>query len=75
MKEISSQNNFKVLSIPEEQVISVLEEGEVPQPQNETIEDVKGPTKPYLSTLVEGHSSTYAEMEKKETYGQFWLIR
>ena len=34
MKELSSQNNFEVLSIPKEQVLSVLEEGEVPQSQN-----------------------------------------
>ena len=31
MKVITSQNNFEVLSIPDDQVTSVLEEGEVPQ--------------------------------------------
>ena len=31
MKEITTQNNFEVLSIPEEQVPSTLEEGELPQ--------------------------------------------
>ena len=34
MKEITSQNNFEVLSNPEEQVLPVLEEGEVQQSQD-----------------------------------------
>ena len=29
MKEISSQNNFEVLSIPEDQVLLMIQEGEV----------------------------------------------
>ena len=33
MKEVTNQNNFDVMSIPEEQP-SVLEEGEVPQAQD-----------------------------------------
>ena len=38
MKEITTQNNFEVLSIPEEQVLSALEEGELPQSQVQTLE-------------------------------------
>ena len=34
MKEITNQKKFEVLSIPEEQVPSILEEGEVPQSQD-----------------------------------------
>ena len=34
MKEISSKNNFEVLSIPKNQVLLVLEEGETTQSQN-----------------------------------------
>ena len=60
MKELSSQNNFEVLNIPEEQVLSVLEEGEVPQPQSRTSEEDKGPVEPNLGTPTEVHSPTYA---------------
>ena len=71
MKEISSQNNFEVLSILEEQMLSVLEEGEVPQPQNQTSEEVKGPAEPNLGTPADGNSPTYTEMEKKRN---LWTI-
>ena len=75
MKEISSQNNFEVLSIPEEQVLSVLEEGDVPQSQNQASEEVNFLVELDLGTPADGHSPTYAEMEKKEAYGQLWFIR
>ena len=52
----------------------MLEEGKVPQPQNQTSEEDKGPAEPNIGTPVEGHSPTCAEMEKKETYGYFWLF-
>ena len=60
MKEPSSQNNFELLSIPEEQVLLVLEEGEVPQFQTQISEEVKSFVEPTLNTPVEGHSPTYA---------------
>ena len=66
MKEISSQNNFEVLSSPEEQVLSVLEEGEILQPQNQTREEVKDIAEPDHGTPTYGHSPTYAEMAKKK---------
>ena len=66
MKEPSTQNNFEVLSIPEEQVLTILEEGEVPQSQFQTNEEVKGPAKTDLNIPVEGHSPTFAEMAKKK---------
>ena len=56
-------------------MLLVLEEGEVPPTQNKTSDEVKGHDEQHLSTHMEGHSPTYAEMEKKETYGQLWLIR
>ena len=34
MKEIITQNNLEVMSIPEERVSSILEEGEVLRPQD-----------------------------------------
>ena len=74
MKEPMTQNNFEVLSIPRDQLISTLEEGEVPQTQIQTSEEVKG-HESKLNTPVEGHSPTYVEMEKKEIYGKFWLFR
>ena len=66
MKEPSSQNNFEVLSITEEQVLLVLEEGEIPQPQNQTSEEVKGPTETNIGSPVDGHSPTNAKMAKKK---------
>ena len=60
MKELMTQNIFEVLSIPEEQSLSALEEGEVPQTQIQTSEEVSGPVGPELNTPVEGHSPTYA---------------
>ena len=66
MKDPSTQNTFEVLNIPEKQVFTVLEEGEVPQTQIQTSEEVRDPAEPNLSTLVEGHSPTYAEMAKKK---------
>ena len=39
MKESMTQNNFEVLSIPEDQT---LQEGEVPQTQIQTSEEDKG---------------------------------
>ena len=71
MKEISPQNNFEVLSIPKEQGISVLEEGEVPQPHLHTKEEAKGMTEPDIGTPVEGNSPTYAKMVKKRN---MWTI-
>ena len=68
--EIQSQNNYEVLSIPEEQVLSVLEEGEVPTPHNQLSEEAIGSVEP-LSSPMEGHSPTYAEMEKKRN---LWTI-
>ena len=41
MKEITTQNNFKIQSISEEQVPSILEEGEVPQYQDPILEENK----------------------------------
>ena len=63
------------MSILEDQGLSALKEGEVPQPQNQTREEVKGPDETGLGSHVDGLSPTYAEMKKKETYGQFWFIR
>ena len=71
MKEPSSQNDFEVLSIPEEQVILVLEEGEFPQFPTQTSEEFRVPTKLDLNTPMEGHSPTYLEMEKKRN---LWTI-
>ena len=64
MKESMTQNNFEVLSIPEDQLFSTFEEGEVPQTQIQTSEEDKG-HESELNTPVEGHSPTYAEMAKK----------
>ena len=47
-------------------MLLVLEEGEIPQSQIQTSEEVRGPTEPDLSIPVEGHSPTYAEMAKKK---------
>ena len=55
-----TQNTFEVLSILEEQSILSIEEGEVPQTQIQTSEEVKGHVEPKLNNLVEGHSPTYA---------------
>ena len=71
MKEISSQNNFELLSVPEDQVPLVLEEVEFPQPQNQIREGVKQPVEPALGTHANGHSPTYADMKKRDTYEQF----
>ena len=62
MKESMTQNNFEVLSIPKDQT---LKEGEVPQTQIQTSEEDKG-YESEINTPVEGHSPTYAEMEKKK---------
>ena len=70
MTELSSQNNFEVLRIPEEQVISVLEEGEVPTPHNQLSEEAIGSVEP-LSSPAKGHSPTYAKMTKKRN---IWTI-
>ena len=52
------------MSIPKDQT---LEEGEVPQTQIQTSEEDKG-LESELNTPVEGHSPTYAEMEKKKKH-------
>ena len=65
MKEPSTQNNFAVLSIPEEQVLSVLKEGDVPISPFQLNEEVRSSPEPALKIPVEGHSPTYVEMEKK----------
>ena len=41
MTEITTQNNFEVLSITEEQVLSALKEGELPQSQVQIREENK----------------------------------
>ena len=69
MKEITTQNNFEVLSIPEEQVPSILEEGEVPLFQDHTQEENKELVESNQGSPADGHSPIYAEMEKKETHG------
>ena len=66
MKEISSQNNFEVLSIPGDQVPLVLEEGEINQSQNQTSEEVTGSVETDLTIPKEGHSPTYLDMAKKK---------
>ena len=53
MKESSSKNIFEVLSIPEEQLLTVLEEGEVPHSQIQSSEEVRGSAEPAVNTLVE----------------------
>ena len=55
IKELSSQNNFKVLSIPQDQVLWVLEEGEVPPSQNQASEEVKSLEEPDLGIQADGH--------------------
>ena len=62
LKELSTQNNFAVLSISEEQVLTVLEEGEVPLSPIQSNAEVRGSVEPTLNTPMEGHSSTYEEM-------------
>ena len=64
LKEPSTQNNFAVLSIPEEQVLSVLEEGEIPLSPIQLNEEVRSSPEPALKIPVEGHSPTYAKMAK-----------
>ena len=66
MKEITSQNNFEVLNNPKEQVLPVLEEGEVQQSQYLIREENKYSIEQDLGTPVGGSSPTYAEMEKKK---------
>ena len=60
LKEPSTQNNFAVLSIPEEQVFSVIKEGEVPLSPIQLNEEVRISPEPALKIPVEGNSSTYA---------------
>ena len=70
MKEIITQNNFDVLSIPEEQVPSILEEGQVPPSQDQIREENKELAESNQGSSANGHSPTYAKMEKKkETHG------
>ena len=69
MKEVTTQHNFDVMSIPEEQP-SVLEEGEVPQSQDQTREENRASAESNLGSPVDGHSPTYVEMEKKENHGK-----
>ena len=75
LKELSTQNNFAVLSIPEEQVLIVLEEGEVPLSPIQSNVEVSGSVEPTINTPVEGHSPTHAEMAKKkkpiDNFGSF----
>ena len=66
MKEITTQNNFEVLSIPEEQVPSTLEQGELPQSQDQSREENKEISKTNQGSLDDGLSPTYAEMEKRK---------
>ena len=58
MKEITTQNNFKVLSIPEEQEASILEEGEVPQYQDQIQEENKELDESNQGSPTDGHSPT-----------------
>ena len=60
MKDISTQNNFEILSIPKEQVPSSLEEGELPQSQDHIQEENKELTKSNQDSPIDGHSPTYA---------------
>ena len=71
MKEPMTQNNFEVLSIPEDQVLLVLEEGEITQSQNQTSEEVIGSVETDLTIPMEGHSPTYPDMAKKRN---LWTI-
>ena len=67
MKEITSQNNFEVLSNPEEQALPMIEEGEVQQSQDLIREENKDSTEHDLGSPIGGSiSPTYAEMEKKK---------
>ena len=66
MKEITTQNNYEVMSIPEEQVPSILEEGEVPQYQDQIREENKELAKSNQGSPLDGHSPTYAKMAKKK---------
>ena len=81
MKVITYQNKFEVLSIPDDQVTSVLKEVEVPQPalqrakgqvttvfeEGEVSHSSLQEERPSfaIGTPAEGSSPTYAEMEKK----------
>ena len=65
MKEISTQNNFEVLSTPDEQVPSSLEEGELPQFQVQR-EENKATSETFQGYSIDGLSPTYAEMAKKK---------
>ena len=58
------------MSILEEQVPSILEEGEVPQYQDQIREENKELAESNQGSPTDGHSPTYAKMEKKkETHG------
>ena len=71
MKEITTQNNFVVLSNPKEQVPSVLEEGEVPQSQDHIQEENKESTESNIGSLADRHSHLRKNGKKKETYSYF----
>ena len=66
MKEVTTQNIFEILSILEEQMPSILEEGEVPQYQDQIREENKELAESNQGSSADGHSPTYAEMEKKK---------
>ena len=66
IREITTQNNFDMLSNPEEQVLPVLEEGEVQQSQDLIREENKDSAEQDLGTLAGGSSPIYAEMAKKK---------
>ena len=61
-----NQNNFEVLSIPEDQLLSTLEEVQVPQTQIQTSEEDKDHESEF-NTPMEGRSPTYAEMATKKS--------
>ena len=66
MKEIITQNNFEVLSIPEEQVQTILEEGEVPPSQDRIREENKELAYSNQGSPTNVHSPTYVEMAKRK---------
>ena len=71
MKKISTQNNFEVLSILEEQMPLTLEEGEIPQSQDQSWEENKEISETNQGSPAASLSPTYVEMAKKRNQ---WLI-
>ena len=58
MKDITSQNNFEVLRNLEEQVLPVLEEGQVQQSQDQIREENKESVESDFGTPDDGSSPT-----------------